>query len=361
MTMSGTRRRVLIFGGAGFVGCNLADRLLNSGDATVHIYDNLQRPGASQNLEWLKQHTHRDLLTVTLNDVRNAHAVAAAVADADEVYHFAAQVAVTSSLMDPRYDFEVNTLGTLNVLEGARLAGHRPFMLFTSTNKVYGDVKRTVRRGSTRYLFENGGGISEEQPLDFHSPYGCSKGAADQYVRDYARIYGLRTVVLRMSCIAGPHQHGNEDQGWVAHFLISALTGKPMTIYGDGLQVRDVLAVSDLLNAIESVRNHLTDCSGEIYNIGGGQQNSVSLLELINLIQKMTACRMACSFAPMRPGDQLVYVTDHSKLTRHTGWRPTRSVVDTLQEIKEWLDEGQLALKSPLPFAALVPSPELAG
>src|SRR2546423_4251659 len=222
-------RRALIFGGAGFVGSNLTDTLLSSGEAQVHIYDNLARDGASENLEWLKRAHSGKLLKISVKDVRDARAVSRAVEEANEIYHLAAQVAVTTSLQDPKQDFEVNLLGTFNVLEAIRRAGHQPFLLFTSTNKVYGQLARS--NGQAK-------GISEEQPLDFLSPYGCSKGAADQYVRDYARIYQIPSIVLRMSCIAGPHPHGHAVPGSVAHFLRSAVSGPPVTIYRDCQQVR---------------------------------------------------------------------------------------------------------------------------
>src|SRR5205823_2175775 len=254
MTRNKPMRRALIFGGAGFVGSNLADMLLSSGEGQVHIYDNLARDGAGENLEWLKRAHSGKLLKISVKDVRNARAVSRAVEEADEIYHFAAQVAVTTSLQDPKQDFEVNLVGTFNVLEAIRCAGHRPFLLFTSTNKVYGQLARSTGEAK---------GIGEEQPLDFLSPYGCSKGAADQYVRDYARIYKIPAVVLRMSCVAGPHRHGNADQGWVAHFLRSVLSGQPVTIYGDGKQVRDVLYVGDLLQAIEAIRSNLALCAGQ--------------------------------------------------------------------------------------------------
>src|SRR5260370_14254214 len=234
MHANGHGRYILIFGGAGFIGSNWATRLLEQTEAKIHIFDNLSREGSRHNLEWLERRVKKSRrLEITIGDVRNAKLVERAVRTASEIYQFAAQVAVTTSVKDPRLDFEVNALGTLNVLEAARLHGRKPFVLFTSTNKVYGSC------GVSAEKLEKG--TSEIQPLDFHSPYGCSKGAADQYVHDYARIYGLPTVVLRMSCIAGPRQFGNEDQGWLAHFLYSALQDLPVTIYGDGLQVRDVL------------------------------------------------------------------------------------------------------------------------
>ncbi|MBV8475955.1 MAG: GDP-mannose 4,6-dehydratase [Acidobacteria bacterium] len=335
-------RSVLIFGGAGFIGSNWAHHLLKTSDAKVHIFDNLSRRGVHHNLEWLKKLGCADRLEVTVGDIRDAARVEHAVERATEIYHFAAQVAVTTSVEDPRSDLAVNVGGTFNILEAARKTCRRPFLLFTSTNKVYGSLDaRSLVRAATRYSTGEGDSISELQPLDFHSPYGCSKGAADQYVHDYARIYEVPTVVFRMSCIAGPRQFGNEDQGWVAHFLYSALRKERITIYGDGRQVRDVLAVEDLISAFEAVRNHLTRTAGEIYNVGGGFANSVSLLELIEQIRHLTGQRLEFDVQPVRPGDQAVYVTHYGKLHRDTGWQPQQSVTDTLAKMYAWWKENR--------------------
>ncbi|MFL6307975.1 MAG: NAD-dependent epimerase/dehydratase family protein, partial [Candidatus Sulfotelmatobacter sp.] len=239
-----TGRTVLITGGAGFIGSNLAERLLAVPGTRVRIFDNLSRAGVEHNLRWLRSLSGGDQLEVVTGDVRDARAVQRAAYDASAIYHLAAQVAVTSSVSDPAHDFDVNARGTFNVLEAARRSDHSPFILLTSTNKVYGSLSRLpveVRGSHYAAAVSDFHGVNESEPLDFHSPYGCSKGAADQYVRDYARIYNLPTVVFRMSCIAGPRQFGNEDQGWVAHFLYSVLSGRPITIYGDGYQVRDIL------------------------------------------------------------------------------------------------------------------------
>jgi CDP-paratose 2-epimerase len=345
-------RSVLIFGGAGFIGSNWACRLLHSTDARIHIFDSLSRPGAGENLEWLRRlASTSERLKVTIGDVRNAGLVERAVRGATEIYHFAAQVAVTSSLGDPRLDFEVNVGGTLNILEAARKSETRPFLLFTSTNKVYGRLEsRTLTPTTCRYTSRlEPEGVSESQPLDFYSPYGCSKGAADQYVHDYSRIYRLPTVVFRMSCIAGPHQFGNEDQGWVAHFLYSALQDKLVTIYGDGRQVRDVLYVDDLVRAFEMVRENSEITAGHVYNVGGGAENSVSLLEVIDQIQQLTGKRQKYRLERPRPGDQLYYVTDYSKLEQHTGWRPHAGVGRTLESMYAWWKQNREVLPAVLP------------
>jgi CDP-paratose 2-epimerase len=342
MKLSSSTRSVLIFGGAGFVGSNWAHHLLTNTDAQVHIFDNLSRGKVKHNLQWLQklaQGTRR--LRVTVADVRDAHAVEKAAATATEIYHFAAQVAVTTSLDDPRNDFEVNAGGTLNVLEAARRSGNRPFVLFTSTNKVYGKIG-PVEAASARAARYERHAVRESQPLDFYSPYGCSKGTADQYVHDYARIYNLPTVVFRMSCIAGPRQFGNEDQGWVAHFIYSALQGKSLSIYGDGHQVRDVLAVQDLLRAFAAAYEHRTITAGQVYNLGGGPNNATSLLELVNAIERALHIRLKYRFRPARPGDQPIYITDFSKFSEHTNWHPEIRLSQTIDDISQWYHANRL-------------------
>lgn len=331
-------RSVLIFGGAGFIGSNWACRLLKTTDAKVHVFDNLSRRGVHHNVKWLQKAAQgSDRLQITIGDIRDSALVQRAVQKATEIYHFAAQVAVTTSVADPRFDFDVNVGGTFNILEAARQSGRHPLVLFTSTNKVYGNMcLESLIPTQRRYHCDSRYAVSESQPLDFHSPYGCSKGAADQYVHDYARIFDLPTVVFRMSCIAGPRQFGNEDQGWVAHFLYSAMNDRPITIYGDGRQVRDVLAVEDLMRAFEGVRASLNKTAGQIYNVGGGLANTTSLLELIDQIQVFTGHRVRYSMEAVRPGDQPVYVTDYSKLRRDTAWEPAMSVNDILRNIHEW-------------------------
>jgi CDP-paratose 2-epimerase len=338
MRTSSSTRSVLVLGGAGFIGSNWVSRLLDTTDARVNVFDNLSRNGVQHNLRQLQSLWGRSgRLQFTCADVRDSSAVERAVSGATEIYHFAAQVAVTTSMVDPRQDFETNLTGTFNVLEAARVSGNRPFLLFTSTNKVYGEiVSRSLEKTQTRYQFVGGGGINESESIDFHSPYGCSKGAADQYVRDYARVFNIPAVVFRMSCIAGPRQFGNEDQGWVAHFLYSALRQVPVFVYGDGLQVRDVLCVQDLMRAFEAVATHLPECQGKIYNIGGGPRNTTSLIELIDEIKHLTGHAVEYEVRPMRAGDQLVYVTDYGKMHSDTAWQPTMSVRQTLESIYDW-------------------------
>ncbi len=338
-----TGKATLITGGAGFIGTNLADRLLSEG-RTVRIFDNLSRAGVEHNLAWL-QAKHGSNLQFTRADIRDAAAVALAVRGVSQVYHFAAQVAVTTSLLDPVDDFEVNARGTLNLLEAIRLSAERPSLVFTSTNKVYGhldDVKLTAIGG--RYLPADPscrGGFSEQRMPDFHSPYGCSKGAADQYVLDYARTYGLSAAVFRMSCIYGPHQCGNEDQGWVAHFLLSALSGRPITLYGDGCQVRDVLYVDDLVDAMMLAQRRIDSISGKAFNIGGGPQRTTSLLELMNLIEELHGSAPKIEFSKWRAADQRYYVSDISRFARATGWSPKVGVREGVACLYRWLAEVQ--------------------
>jgi CDP-paratose 2-epimerase len=327
-------RKVLITGGAGFIGSNLAKALLREG-ASVRIVDNLSRRGVEHNLGMLRSLGGR--LEFIQGDVRNRHIADHVAGDVDEIYHLAAQVAVTTSIEDPRTDVETNLIGTFNVLEAARRSGHKPFLLFTSTNKVYGDLEHLpLRQSERRYQFADREAVDERERLDFHSPYGCSKGAAEQYVRDYARIYDLPTVVFRMSCIAGPQQFGNEDQGWLAHFLYSALEDRAITIYGDGRQVRDILNVADLIRAISLARQHQSRTVGNIYNVGGGPPNATSLLEVLEMIERATGRRVRTTFEVARQGDQRIFIADTTRFFEASGWSPQRSLSQTIEDILDW-------------------------
>lgn len=342
MSKTDKMRVALVTGGAGFIGSNLAQRLLSEG-AIVRVLDNGSRAGVMHNLDWLTRSAPADQLSFIDADIRDVPAVRAALRDVTEVYHLAAQVAVTTSVDDPETDFHVNAAGTINLLEAARRSPSKPFFLFTSTNKVYGSLEGVpVQRAATRYeaADKHFAGVQESEPLDFHSPYGCSKGSADQYVRDYARIYDLPTVVFRMSCIAGPRQFGNEDQGWVAHFLYSVLAGKPITIYGDGLQVRDVLHVDDLVDAMMLARHHVRGTQGQVYNVGGGMKRTASVKEMLRAIEMLTGVSPRLIYAPARPGDQPLYISDTAKLEGDTGWRAHRSVDDILESIQQFWQEN---------------------
>jgi CDP-paratose 2-epimerase len=342
------RRRgahTLITGGAGFVGTNLADRLAEEGRRVV-VLDSLHRTGVESNLRWLLNR-HGDLIRAEIADVRDARAVARVVEGADQVFHFAAQVAVTSSLTAPLEDFGVNLQGTLTLLEALRSLEEPPPLLFTSTNKVYGSLPelRLVRAGGRwepRDERIRAHGLDERVPLDFCTPYGCSKGGADQYVLDYAKHHGLQAVVFRMSCIYGPHQHGNEDQGWLAHFLIRALDDLPITVYGDGAQVRDVLFVDDLVAAMLAARERIAALSGRPFNMGGGPDNAVSLLEIVELIGELRRRGPRLVFAEERAGDQRYYVADTARFREATGWRPRVGVTEGIERLHRWLTEGRV-------------------
>jgi CDP-paratose 2-epimerase len=330
----------VITGGAGFIGSNLAARLLDQG-RRVRIFDNLSRAGVERNLAWL-QRVYGSRVEVVIADVRDRDAVSRAIADAGEVYHFAAQVAVTSSLSDPSFDFSVNAGGTLNLLEALRARPSPPPLVFTSTNKVYGDLDDLdLVPDGDRYVpaapDTRAAGISEARGISFHSPYGCSKGAADQYVLDYARTFGLPAVVFRMSCIYGPHQFGNEDQGWVAHFLMSALKQRPLTIYGDGLQVRDILYVDDLLDAFLLAQQHIDALAGTAFNIGGGPPRTISLVELVEIIGELQGAPLTLQFDAWREADQRYYVSDTRRFETATGWSPRVGVRDGIEALYRWL------------------------
>jgi CDP-paratose 2-epimerase len=340
---AGKDRPVLITGGCGFIGTNVAHRILSSGQSVL-LFDNLSRPGVERNLKWLRQ-THGDLMRIEAADVQDPHALRSAVDRAAQVFHFAAQVAVTTSLTNAIHDFEVNARGTLSLLEALRAQDDPPPLVFTSTNKVYGglpDVR--LRVNDDRYEPEDdatrAAGIGEQRPLHFHSPYGCSKGTADQYVIDYAHTFGLPAVVFRMSCIYGPHQFGNEDQGWVAHFLIRALQGEPITLYGDGMQVRDILYVDDLVDAFLLAQANMPKVGGQAFNIGGGVGNTMSLLQLLDLIEEFHGVRPQTRGGAWRPGDQRYYVSDVRKMKEATGWTPRVGVHEGVRRLFDWLREN---------------------
>jgi CDP-paratose 2-epimerase len=338
--MTADSRPVLITGGCGFIGCNLADRFCADGENVI-VLDNLARGGVRANAQWLKAR-HGERVQITAGDVRDPILVIDAVRQARAVMHLAAQVAVTSSVENPIDDFEINARGTINVLEAVRFHNASAPVIFASTNKVYGRLvnDREIERTGRRYAPCESAlarGVNEAAPLDFYSPYGCSKGTADQYVRDYARVYGLRTAVMRMSCIYGPRQFGTEDQGWIAHFLLAGLRGDKLTIYGDGRQVRDALFVSDAVDAWIAVLRNIEASRGRVFNLGGGLSNSVSLLELIDLIAGLTGHDVNYDFADWRPGDQPWYVTDINAICSTAGWRPKTSLPEGLVLLQDWL------------------------
>jgi CDP-paratose 2-epimerase len=313
---------ILVTDGAGFIGCNLADRLASDGGRVI-VLDSLARPGVEANMDWLRAR-HRGAVEFIRADVRDAAAVEAAVRDCAAVYHLAAQVAVTTSIESPRHDLETNLIGTFNVLEASRRSPHRPPVIMASTNKVYGSmpdlpVALTGRRWMPADAALARRGIGENTALSLHTPYGCSKGAADQYVLDHAATFGLRTVALRMSCIYGPRQCGTEDQGWVAHFAAAILSGRPISIFGDGRQVRDVMHVDDAVEAYVRALASIDQISGRAFNLGGGPSNAVSLAQVLELIAELTGMEPDLSYHGWRPGDQRWYVSDTAPITAALG------------------------------------------
>jgi len=336
--------KLLITGGAGFIGAHTTFRFAADHDVTV--VDDLSRKGSESNLKWLQEHCHFQFVRC---DIRRPQAILEAVQAArpDVVVHLAAQVAVTTSVADPRTDFDINALGTFNVLEAVRVAAPEAIVLYASTNKVYGGMEETgILLKDGRYQYANlPAGVSEDQPLDFHSPYGCSKGAADQYVRDYARIYGMRTIVFRQSCIFGTRQFGVEDQGWISWFAIRSVLDKPVTIYGDGRQVRDVLWIDDLVDAYQAAIDRADRLKGAVFNMGGGPGNQLSLLETLRLLERCQGKELQCSFADWRPGDQRVFLADTRRAQTELNWKPRVSPEEGVKRLHAWVRENMQLFK----------------
>jgi CDP-paratose 2-epimerase len=348
MTPPAPNAPIAIVGGSGFIGSNLADSFLASGDS-VSVIDNLSRPGVAQNLAWLKRR-HRDRMATHILDIRDMAALAPALRGVKAVFHLAAQTAVTTSLADPREDFAINAGGTLNLLETIRLSGHRIPVIFASTNKVYGSLDGVALDGDGQRIPTDptlaAFGIDEGQPLDFCTPYGCSKGVADQYVLDYGRTFGLPTAVLRMSCIYGPRQFGTEDQGWVAHFLLRALAREPITIFGDGHQVRDILHVSDAVAAYRRVLAHIDGLERRAFNLGGGPANAVSLVGLLAEVSRIIGRRVEVRHADSRAGDQPYFVADTRSITNELGWRARIGWREGIKDLVNWLRRNRNVRRS---------------
>ena len=352
MTAATTGGPILITGGSGFIGSNLADSFLSDGHEVI-VLDNLSRPGVEQNLAWL-QSRHGARVHAVRADLRDRDALTLATREASAVIHLAAQTAVTTSLSDPMDDFEVNARGTLNLLEAVRATGRTIPVLFASTNKVYGGLEDLeMAEAADTYIPADdtlrAQGVGEDRPLDFCTPYGCSKGVADQYVLDYAKSYGLPSAVLRMSCIYGPRQFGTEDQGWVAHFLIRALQGQPITLYGNGKQVRDILHVSDAVAAYRALLADLPRLSGRAFNLGGGPRNAVSLLGVLREIDKVVGRKLNSGFGDWRQGDQLYFVADTARLSAETGWTARVGWRDGIRDLADWLRANRPGLAQPEP------------
>jgi CDP-paratose 2-epimerase len=336
-------QKILVTGGAGFIGSNLVHRLLSQGHA-VTIFDNMSRPGCESNLAWLCSVHGSEQVNLVSAGLSDFDTLRRAAEDVDRIYHLAGQVAVTTSVVNPRKDFEDNALGTFNVLEAARLVGNNPIIIYASTNKVYGGMHEVrVVEDEQRYRYADFPfGIPETQSIDFHSPYGCSKGAGDQYTRDYARIYGLRTVVVRQSCIYGYRQFGLEDQGWVAWFLIAALKNHPIKIFGNGKQVRDILFIEDLLDAYDSIIQNIDVAAGQIFNIGGGSENTISVwTEFGPIIEELIGRKIAVNYQDWRPGDQPVYISDIRKASRELDWCPRVQVREGITNLFQWVSNNE--------------------
>lgn len=330
--------KILITGGLGFIGVNTAIKFSKKHE--VHIIDNFTRKGNHHNLSLLD-----DSVLVHYQDIRNFFDLEDTFKKIkpDVIIHLAGQVAVTSSVKNPREDFEINSVGTFNILECIRKHVPDSILLFASTNKVYGEFKTEIVEDDVKYKYKNINGIDEMVPIDFHSPYGCSKGSADQYVRDYNRIFGIKTVVLRQSCIYGENQFGIEDQGWVAWFTIASTFNQKISVYGNGKQVRDILHIDDLTDLYEMVINNIHKCSGEIYNIGGGPENSLSILELIKFLSKDT--NINYEFNEWRHGDQKIYISNIDKIANDINWKPNINVIDGLIKLKSWVDSNKNVFK----------------
>ena len=334
---------IFITGGAGFIGCNTANYYLRQGHQ-VTLFDNFSRKGGEANLNWLLAEHGAENLQIIRGDVRDYDTLTGAVRGVDAIIHLAGQVAVTLSVQDPRADFEINALGTFNVLEAIRNHNPAAAFLYASSNKVYGGMEELrIEAAATRYSYADyPHGIPESYPLDFHSPYGCSKGTGDQYTIDYARIYGLKTVVLRQSCIYGQRQFGVEDQGWVAHFIIATVMGRPISIYGDGRQVRDLLHVRDLIRAYDSCIRQIDDVQGDVFNIGGGPDNALSIwAEFGPLLAQIHESPIPVSYSSWRPGDQQVFIADIRRARERLGWQPAIDPAAGIRDLYNWVSQNR--------------------
>jgi CDP-paratose 2-epimerase len=340
---------IVITGGAGFIGTNLAHRFIKNGN-TVILVDNLSRAGSKKNLQWLDR-TYRGRFKLEIMDLKNRCRLEEVLQSAACVFHLAAQVAVTKSLEDPVMDFETNLTGTLNILEILRKMDNPPFLLFTSTNKVYGNLQDIIlEKSGQRYIPRDRNlakySVDEKYPLDFYSPYGCSKGAADQYVLDYSRTFGIQATVFRMSCIYGPHQFGTEDQGWVAHFLIKVLLNEPIIIFGDGCQVRDILYIDDLVDAMILAYKYSKETAGRAFTIGGGPNLDLSLNEFVNKIHKYCDSFPQVVYEPWRLADQKYYVSNIQKFRSVTGWFPKIKTDEGIDRLFNWLQSNRNHISS---------------
>jgi CDP-paratose 2-epimerase len=332
-------RNYFITGGAGFIGSNYVHKLIQRGE-NVTVYDNLSRAGAPHNVAWLEETFGKGAFKLIVGDLRDDKLLAESAKAADVIVHLAGQVAVTTSVVNPRDDFETNALGTFNALEAARRSDKDPIFIYSSTNKVYGGMDDVeIIEEATRWRYKDlVQGCPETQPLDFHSPYGNSKGSGDQYTRDYARIYGLRSVVFRQSAIYGTRQFGVEDQGWMAWFVIAAVTGRPITIYGDGKQLRDMLWVEDLTDAYDLAIDKIDIVKGQVFNMGGGAQNTISVwTEFAPKLENLLGEKIEYARGDWRPGDQRVFYADTRKAQKELGWKPKTNIEDGIRLLFDWV------------------------
>ena len=341
-------KKIIITGGAGFIGVN-ATRFFLKKNFTITILDNFSRKGTKENISRLLNDKNKnDKINVIKLDLKNFDKLSKIIKKIkpDLILHLAAQVAVTTAVINPRYDFENNILTSFNLLESCRLYSNKSLLIYSSTNKVYGKIKSRKTSSKYRFNFHKNEAVDEDQQLDFYSPYGCSKGAADQYFHDYARIYGLKTVVLRQSCIFGENQFGIEDQGWVAWFIIAFLLKKNVTIYGNGKQIRDVLYGDDLVNLFYRIYLNRDKCAGEVFNIGGGSKNTLSLLELINILKHKYKLNTKVKFGKKRPGDQDIFVSNNRKITKFTQWKPSTSCDSGIKKVLSWSKNNLKVIKN---------------
>lgn len=338
-------RSIFITGGTGFIGSNAAD-YFSKKKWKVFIYDNLSRNGSNYNLSWLLKKVNIKFIK---GDIRNYELLKKTLKKIkpEVILHCAGQVAVTTSFTNPREDFEINAKGTFNILEATKNNKLKSKIIYTSTNKVYGDLpEHKLKEKKKRYsFFNNHKGVNEKTNIDFHSPYGCSKGAADQYVMDYSREYKLDTFVLRQSCIYGPNQFGIEDQGWLAWFTIASILKKKITIFGNGKQVRDLLHVNDLIRLFEVIANNKNKITSRIYNVGGGLKFSLSILELLDLLESLMKKKIPVRFSKWRPGDQKIYISDNSKTLKNLGWKPKIDPKKGVTELINWVLENKKQIK----------------
>lgn len=336
---------IAISGGAGFIGTNAAAHYLKKGYKVI-VFDNLSRAGAKQNLNWLKE--LKGKFVFIKGDIRNYKKLLETFKKykPDLVLHLAAQVTMVTSVINPREDFEVNALGTFNILEAIRNTNKKARVLYSSTNKVMGELLYLpVIERNKRYEYRDIKGVNEHFPLDFHGPYGCSKGAGDQYFLDYARIYGLNTIVFRQSGIYGPHQFGIEEQGWLAWFCNALLFDKPVTIFGNGKQVRDVLYIDDLLRAFDSAFKNIKKTKGKAYTIGGGPKFSLSIWELFAILEKLSGKKFSHRSGPWRPGDQRIYISDLSSAKKDFQWSPKISPKEGVKKLYNWISQNKTLIK----------------